>query len=146
MKLIRSACVVALAFAAIAGCQTVKISDKNIQEVTEKQVVEKSPSKSFVLVDVRKPEHFQTGHIPGAINIYLPEIRESDERLADAKEIIVYGDGWTDPLPTAGAKRLLSLKYGGVYLFRGGLEVWKAAGHGLVESSAPGTQRPETGG
>lgn len=146
MQLIRSAVVLVLAFGAVGGCQQVKVSDKDLQEVTEKQVVELSPQEGVVLVDVRKPEQFHAGHIPGAINIYLPEITANDARLGEANQIIVYSNGWTDPLGTAAAKRMLSLKYGGVFLFRGGLEVWKAAGHGLVQTGEPGTNRPETDG
>lgn len=133
-----------LTLAAIAGCDKVKVSDESIQTLREAEVIEALTQPQVVLVDVRKPEHFAKGHLPGAINIYLPQMRESDARLASAKQIIVYASGWTDPLSPAAAKKLMALGYQNVYEFKGGIEVWTAAGHNLTTSATPTPGRPET--
>lgn len=86
-----------------------------------------------LLVDVRKPEKYQEGHIPGAVNIPLPELEASAPQLGEATAIVVYAGGWTDYLSPAGAKKLLALGYKNVYEFRGGMELWQAEG-GRVET------------
>ena len=134
-----------LAVLTIAGCDKVKVSDDSIQTLRETQVIEAMSQPQVVLVDVRKPEDFAKGHLPGAINIYLPQMREGDPRLASAKQIIVYASGWTDPLSPAAAKKLMALRYQNVFEFKGGIEVWTAAGHNLTTSATPEVGRPETG-
>jgi rhodanese-related sulfurtransferase len=133
-----------LTIAALAGCDKAKVSDESILTIREPQVIEAMSQPQVVLVDVRKPEHFAKGHLPGAINIYLPQMREGDVRLASAKQIIVYASGWTDPLSPAAAKKLMALGYQNVFEFKGGIEVWTAAGHTLATSATPQVGRPET--
>lgn len=50
----------------------------------------KSGAETFVVVDVRDPEEFREGHIPGAINIPVAEFAASSEVLDKEKKIIVY--------------------------------------------------------
>ena len=45
------------------------------------------PSTEALLVDVRQPEEFAAGHIPGAINLPLPELRNRLEELPRDREI-----------------------------------------------------------
>jgi rhodanese-related sulfurtransferase len=82
-----------------------------------------------------------TGRLPNAINIYLPDIRGGNAQLQEAKKIVVYGADWTDPLPIAGAKRLLVFGYQNVYQYRGGVEEWREKGHPV--HSDDGDVRPE---
>jgi len=56
-----------------------------------------------VLIDARSPDEFGAGHIPGALNVVYDELEGvSDEDLArlkgmaDAKQYVVYCDGWPD--------------------------------------------------
>ncbi len=53
-----------------------------------------------VVVDCRSPEAFDTGHIPGAVNIHYDELEgvaEQDvDRLKTHQRVIVYCDGWED--------------------------------------------------
>ncbi|MCC6581172.1 MAG: rhodanese-like domain-containing protein, partial [Phycisphaeraceae bacterium] len=88
------------------------------------------------VVDVRSPQRYEAGHIPGAINIPLATIKPDDDRLKDADAIVVYAAGWAEYLSPAGAKKLLAIGYENVFDFRGGLELWQAYG-GRVEKTAP---------
>jgi rhodanese-related sulfurtransferase len=140
------ACVAAgLAMAGAVGCDKVKVSDQQIQIIKESEMEAAIGDPETVIVDVRKPAAFAAGHLPNAINIFLPDIREADPRLGIAKRIIVYSGGWTDPLSTAAAKRLMAMGYTGVAEFKGGLELWKDSGRQIVGSVAPANARPETG-
>ena len=43
-----------------------------------------------VLVDVRSPEHYQAGHLEGAINMPLATLSERQGELSMAQPVIVY--------------------------------------------------------
>ena len=52
--------------------------------------VELLDPKSAILLDVRQPREWEGGHIPGAVHIPLPELRERLDEIPADKEIIVY--------------------------------------------------------
>jgi len=125
-----------LAAASLAGCQnTIKISDNDLAQIEYRQLNElltSTPEGEVVLLDVRKQDKYNDGYIPGAINIFLPDLTAYEPKLAKAKQIIVYSGGWDDALSRAAGKRLLALGYTGVKDFRGGTEVWKSEGRMLA--------------
>lgn len=55
-------------------------------------ILEQVKSKNWLLLDVRSPEEFAQGHIPGAINISHEKITEYLSELKDYKDrpIVVY--------------------------------------------------------
>lgn len=130
-----------------AGCNGEgKTSDADVQQVTEPDLRTYLGERGTLLLDVRKPELYRQGHLPGAINIFLADLRQRDPRLDDAERIVVYAGGWTDPLSGSGVKQLIKLGYTDVYEFKGGVEVWEDSGGQLVRQDGPGgTGRPETG-
>ncbi|MBN2263529.1 MAG: FAD-dependent oxidoreductase, partial [Prolixibacteraceae bacterium] len=64
-------------------------SDNNNEQTTNKKQTDKN---STVIVDVRTPEEFRSGAVPGAINISLDELMYRFEELGNnpSREIIVY--------------------------------------------------------
>ncbi|MCE9592260.1 MAG: rhodanese-like domain-containing protein [Planctomycetes bacterium] len=150
----------AVCLLAPAACdRNIKVSDEDIKQIQYKDMVtmmqNKPRNKSLfdvlgkgneatVVLDPRPAKKFEQGHIPGAVNIPLPQIVAGHKDLAEAKNIIVYGTGWMDYSSPAAAKRLMAVGYHNVFDFRGGLELWKSEG-GRVESAAAATQ-PVDGG
>jgi len=131
--------------AGLTGCGgNTQTSDSDIEIMRVEQVDAALEEGEAVLLDVRPEKAYHVGHIPVASNVPLPTIRRGDPRLANARQIIVYAGGWTDPLSTAGTKRLLALGYSNVYEFKGGTEVWRDAGGRLVETDPDATGRRET--
>jgi len=145
----------------LSGCnQNPRTSDQDIERIDYDDVAEMLEASgesgttggffglggkktgNVVLVDARRAPDYEAGHIPGAVNIVLPEMRSRDARLAEATSIIVYGQGRTDYLARAGAKKLIALGYDNVRFFPGGIEDWQAEGRALAEV---GETRPETG-
>lgn len=122
-----------LTAAVLGGCNQAYINDNNVLLLNEQQVDAAKSVPHTVVVDVRKPEEYAAGHIPGAINIFLPSIQAGDARLSDAVKVIVYGQGPLDPLPRAAAKRMLALGYQGVDVYIGGIEYWQRAGKPIVK-------------
>ncbi|MCX5658849.1 MAG: rhodanese-like domain-containing protein [Planctomycetota bacterium] len=125
-----------------AGCdEKIKVSDEDIKQVQYKQLRdlmadEKNPT---VVVDPRTKKRYDEGHIEGAINIPLPELKPMEQALADAQTIVVYGTTWTDYTSPAAAKTLMAMGYKNVLDFRGGLELWKSEGGKVV--GTPATQK-----
>lgn len=146
MNRCRTTLLLALAPAALlfAGCEATQVSDADVRVIEAGAVQRAADDEQTVLVDVRQPEDYAAGHIPGAVNIFLPVIRRQDPRLAGAQRIIVYATNRGDPLAMAAAKKMLSLGYQNVRLFHGGIDVWTDEGGQLAESVPPQQQRPES--
>lgn len=140
-----AAVLVAAALFALPGCLgKTETSDKDIETLRVEQVNEYLAKEGTLLIDVRRPELYDAGHIPGALSIPLPTMRANDPQLLQADRLIVYAGGWTDPLSVAGTKRLIALGYGNVYEFKGGTEVWQDSGGQLARSDPDMTARPDT--
>lgn len=83
-------------------------------------------SRNAVVVDVRTPEEFATGSLPGARNIPVDKF---DQKMRDIKKdkplIVVCASG-----SRAGraAAQLRASGYAEVYVLAGGLAAWRAAG------------------
>lgn len=60
----------------------------NVQELNENWVAAK-PAKDVRLIDVRQPEEFAEGRVPGAVNLPLGELDRSFDALATAQTIYV---------------------------------------------------------
>ncbi len=92
----------------------------------KKMIDNKEP---VVILDVRDREEFETGYIPGAINISRGTLEfKADLMIPDKKaRIIVYcGVDLRSPLAT---KTLNDLGYSNAVNMIGGLQAWKEAGY-----------------
>lgn len=115
-----------------AGCNSEpKVSDRDLAYIEDPAFVDaiaKKGKKPLVIVDARPTFRYEMAHIPGAISIPLQDAKRDDERLKDAKLIIVYALDWEDPVAMAMSKKLLALGYKDVQTYRGGLREWVAKG------------------
>lgn len=78
--------------AAITGCDGQATAVKPVSSETASLLMEKVQNNEWLLIDVRSPEEFAEGHIPGAINMPHNEIESYISQLDDDKDqrIIVY--------------------------------------------------------
>ena len=82
--------------------------------------------KALVIVDVREPELFAAGHIPGAINIPYDDAKPRIVAELSPRDRIVFvchGGPMGDELGTILAGR----GYASVYNLKGGMKKWKGA-------------------
>ncbi len=89
-----------------------------------------SPGSAVVLIDVREPEEFAAGHVPGARNIPLSEVaRRSSELPAGATVLVLCQIGGR----SAAACQVLAGRLHGsrVINVEGGTSAWQAAGFPL---------------
>lgn len=119
--------------AVMTGCQDT-VSDKDISRIPlgEVQRITRDRSGNWLLLDPRPAEQFAAGHLPGAVNVPLSEIPTERARLrpdlANARNLIVYGDNPGDGYAIGATKRLLRAGQTRARLFSGGLSEWKGAG------------------
>jgi rhodanese-related sulfurtransferase len=106
-------------------------------ELDKNAPVKGRPGDRVILVDPRAPEDFARGHLPGAINRQLADVRigvEPDPEIERFGMAVVYADNPASSTARAMAKRMITNGYRGVRYFAGGLAEWRAAG--LPVSSA----------
>lgn len=85
-----------------------------------------SASNVFVL-DVRTPEYFQQGHLPGAVNIPLADLAGKLNTLPKDKVIVTYCANLTCALAPKAALQLAEKGFQVMELF-GGIATWQEKG------------------
>lgn len=91
-----------------------------------------SKNKNALLVDVREPSEFNSGHIPGAINIPLRTLTQNLDQIPQNRPVILY---CTTGYRTAmGVMSLEMLGYHNVSGFPPSIQGWKIAGEPLEKS------------
>lgn len=74
----------------INTCLTVKDS---LEPVPARELLERAREGLVTVLDVRPPDEYAAGHLPGAINIPLAELEARLESLDSHKEVIAYCRG-----------------------------------------------------
>jgi rhodanese-related sulfurtransferase len=80
---------------------------------------------AYVLIDVRTPEEFDTGHITGAINIAVEDLTERLGEVPGDQPVIVYCRSGNRS--ATAARFLIEAGYSPVYDL-GGIRAWVAQG------------------
>lgn len=90
------------------------------------------------LVEALPSRHFEQGHLPGAMNINVGEVKSLAPELLPAKTagIVVYCASATCTNSDQVAVQLQALGYTDVAVFKGGKAEWHAAGHALEGGAA----------
>jgi len=84
---------------------------------------------NVVLVDVREPSEYDSGHIPGAINVPVRSLTKNLDRIPTDKPVILYCSSGHRTAIGMTALRLLG--YTNVRSFPPSINGWKAAGEPL---------------
>jgi len=86
----------------------------------------KQSQDQFQIVDVRSPDEWKKGHIPGAKHIFLPELDDRAGELTKSKPVAVYCDsGYRASLGTS----LLEQDGYQVHNVPGSWQAWQKAGY-----------------
>ena len=90
------------------------------------------------LVEALPERYYLAGHLPGAININIDEVKAKAPGLLPAKDapIVVYCASVTCANSDQVAVQLLALGYGDVAVYKGGKAEWEAAGRALQAQAA----------
>jgi rhodanese-related sulfurtransferase len=122
----------------IAGCLggDPASGDRTIRTVPPAEasalVEELGQDPKFVVIDVRRPDEFAGGHIPGAINIDSTHFSEHLGSLDPDGTYVIYCQRGGR---SAGVRELMrEAGFGEVYEIEGGMGAWQAAGLPVVGS------------
>ena len=108
----------------------------DLDPVPAEVLLEQARSGEVMVLDVRPPEEFAAGHVPGAVNIPLKELKQQLERMPRDKEIVAYCRGPYCVLAFEAVARLRKSGYRARRL-EDGYPEWKLAG--LPVESSPDT-------
>lgn len=92
-----------------------------------------------LLVDVREPDEYQSGHLSGAVNIPrgLLEFKFSNDELLNARDLNIVIYCKNSGRAALSAKSLAEMGYLHVTSITGGIEAWQAADKPVVTPSLP---------
>jgi phage shock protein E len=79
-----------------------------------------------VVIDVRTPEEYATGHVPGAVNIPFDQVAERIVEVDAPHGVALYC--MVGPRARKGESALLATGYASVFHLEGGLAAWQEAG------------------
>jgi ArsR family transcriptional regulator len=99
----------------------------SMEAVTRKELQKRIREGGVTILDVRPPDEFALGHIPGAVNIPLRELRARISELHQSREIVAYCRG---PYCVLSFEAVAALRKKGYVARRleDGLPEWRAAG------------------
>ncbi len=106
--------------------------------------VEMIENPDLFIVDVRQPEEYAAGHLPGAINIPLRDLAKNLDALGalDTKMVVYCGSGWRSAIAMTA---LQILGYTDVRNMKGGFKAWTAEEYAVTEEvfEAETTEAPD---
>ena len=103
---------------------------QKVKFITLEQLLEmRANGEAFKLVEVLSAEDFAKGHVPGAINLPLTNLRNlAKEHLDKNEPIVVYCLSYHCQASTNAARLLLMMGYSRTLDFKAGKEGWVKAG------------------
>lgn len=103
-----------------AGFASVPTTQKTVEEIHRQRA-------EMTLVDVRSPDEFASGHIPGALHLFLPSLPQRIGEIPSGRPVAVYcGTGYRASL---GASMLQKAGLKEVANIPGSFEAWQRAGY-----------------
>jgi rhodanese-related sulfurtransferase len=115
----------------------------SLEPVPANELLERAREGLVTVLDVRPPEEFAAGHLPGAVNVPLNELENHLDTLDNGREIVAYCRG---PHCILAFDAVARLRKRGIPARRldGGLPEWRLEGMPVVTSRGPKHLGPDT--
>jgi rhodanese-related sulfurtransferase len=114
---------------------SVGVGQEIVPTISPEELYEQRQSGSVPQVlDVRTPEEFRLGHIPGAVNIPHTELGSRIGELQNSQAVVLYC--MLGPRARLGEKTLLDAGVENVLHLDGGLHAWQQAGFPVEKAGA----------
>ena len=118
---------------AIAGIGALAIGlacsgDESAVEIGQGEVMERiAAGTAPTFIDVRTPEEYDGGHVPGALNIPYDELEDRAEEIRHLRdgEVVLYCE--SSRRATEARKTLLTLGFTNLRHLRGDMSAWREA-------------------
>lgn len=120
-------------FAEVDQAVAAAFSDADpLEPVDQEELLRRLDTGDVLLIDVRPAPEYRAGHLPGAISVPLPELRDRLPDLPADREVIAYCRG---PYCFLSAEAVSELRARGIRALRlaDGFPEWKAAGRPVEE-------------
>ena len=116
----------------------VAAAKEQIQEVSV-EAADEAIRAADLLVDVREPDEYHSGHLAGAINIPrgLLEFKFSNDEALTSRDLNIVLYCKTSGRAALSAQSLAAMGYLHVQSITGGIEAWEAANKPVVTPSLP---------
>ena len=112
--------------------QTDPMAEPDVPEIDIDELVRRRDAGAYVL-DVRNPDEYVAGHVPGAVLIPLPELGDRWEEVPEGDVLVICRSG----ARSATAVKALNGAGRTTVNVAGGTMAWIDAGHPVVTGSAP---------
>jgi rhodanese-related sulfurtransferase/DNA-binding transcriptional ArsR family regulator len=99
----------------------------NFQPIGATELLDRARKGLVTVLDVRPPEEFASGHVPGALNIHVDQLARRLRELPKGKEVIAYCRG-PFCLMSFDAVQLLRKKGMKARRLQDGMPEWRSAG------------------
>ena len=110
------------------------MTERQVPEIDVTELARRHAAGAFVL-DVRQPDEYEAGHVPGAVLIPLDQLgARQDELPADRELLVICRSGGRS---AAAVEALAAAGYDAVNI-AGGTMAWIDAGHRVEEGAQPG--------
>src|SRR3990167_6825783 len=103
---------------------------EGLEAVDREELLQRVRQRSTIVIDVRPPEEYRSGHIPGAISVPLKELEARLAELPKEQEIVAYCRGPYCVLAIQAVETLRAKGYRAVRLEDGVLD-WRARGYAI---------------
>ncbi|MBA3423844.1 MAG: rhodanese-like domain-containing protein [Rubrobacteraceae bacterium] len=115
------------------------------RDITREELKEKMDrGDDFMLVDALSPQHYESSHLPGAVNLPYELVDKAETMLPDRQaEVVVYCMSLDCATSKEEARELEKMGYENVLHYVGGKQDWMQAGlpvegrHGTHARSSP---------
>jgi glyoxylase-like metal-dependent hydrolase (beta-lactamase superfamily II)/rhodanese-related sulfurtransferase len=105
-----------------------------VREATPEELSARPPEAA--VLDVREPEEFASGHVPGAVNLPQADLATRLDEVPRDRPVFVICQGGFRSLRAAQYLRQRGFSSSHVASVKGGTEAWRAAGGELILESA----------
>jgi ArsR family transcriptional regulator len=109
----------------------------SLEPVTRKELQRRVRTEGVTILDVRPPDEFALGHLPGALNIPLRALKARIAELDPSREIVAYCRGTYCVLSYEAVSALRRRGFS-VRRLEGGYPEWRAAGLPVVTGTRNG--------
>ena len=115
------AVLIAMVVTMATGCSNGSLEAEAIVPID--QALNMWQNKEVIIIDVRTPEEYREGHIPGVINIQLDQlVSRSSEVPKDKKVLLICRSGSRS---SQGTSLLRNKGFGNVYNIAEGMKSWR---------------------
>jgi len=109
---------------------------EGLEAVGRKTLLERVGAGMVAVLDVRPPEEYRAGHLPGALSIPLPELRRRLAELPRDREIVAYCRGPYCVLSVEAVEILRAEGFRAVRMEEG-VQEWQQHGQNIEKDSLP---------